>query len=260
MKIWPSLAQWQAYRASLSGPSIGLVPTMGALHDGHRSLFERSVAECDLSVASVFINPTQFDDDGDLKAYPRDVAGDQALLADAGVDHLIMPRPEEVYPDGYRYRVTESGLSDRFCGAHRPGHFDGVLTVVLKLFNLVRPDRAYFGLKDYQQLTLIEDMVQALFLPVQVVACEIVREPDGLAMSSRNRRLSAEQRRRAAALPRLLGQGLSVEATIEQLELAGLSVDYVEEYRQRRLAAVRIGDIRLIDNVPKPLRQNTEHE
>ncbi len=260
MIVWPTLANWQAHRETLSDCSIGLVPTMGALHDGHRSLFERSVRECDLTVASLFVNPTQFDDDRDLSAYPCDPATDQDMLATIGVDHLIMPNVDEIYPDAYRYRVNETGLSGRFCGAHRPGHFDGVLTVVLKLLNLVQPDRAYFGLKDYQQMTLIADMVSALFLPVQVVPCEIIREVDGLAMSSRNVRLSHEQRDQASALPRILMQGLGLDEAHKQLEKAGFSVDYVDDFQGRRLAAVRIGDVRLIDNVPTPAQQEDLHE
>ena len=191
-KLCPSVAEWRALRNSpeWAGRSVGFVPTMGALHAGHEALLARARAENEHVVLSVFVNPTQFNDSNDLARYPRTLEAD-IELARPHADAVFAPAPEEFYPDGYRYRVTENELSRRWEGAHRPGHFDGVLTVVLKLFNAVQPTRAYFGEKDWQQLQLVRGMAAALLLPVDVVACPTVRDADGLALSSRNRRLSA---------------------------------------------------------------------
>ncbi|HKX54749.1 MAG TPA: pantoate--beta-alanine ligase, partial [Xanthomonadales bacterium] len=151
MQVFDSLQGWRAWRSGITA-SVGFVPTMGALHRGHLALLQRSLAENPVTVASIYVNPTQFNNADDLKKYPRSDEQDLAMLQDAGVDAVLMPGYAELYPDGYRYRLVESELSQRFCGAHRPGHFDGVLSVVLKLLNIVAPDRAYFGEKDYQQL------------------------------------------------------------------------------------------------------------
>ena len=197
---------------------------------------------------SVFVNPTQFDDPADLKRYPREL-GDDLQLANGLVDFVLAPDPGEMYPDDYRYRVTECSLSSRLEGAHRPGHFEGVLTVVLKLLNLVRPRRAYFGEKDWQQLQLVQGMARALFLPVEIVPCPTVRDPDGLALSSRNRRLSPEGREMAAAFPRILRESDAPATAARALGRAGFGVDYVEDHGGVRLGAVRLEDVRLIDNV-----------
>jgi pantoate--beta-alanine ligase len=248
--VFTRLADWQAARASLdaSGFAVGFVPTMGALHSGHRSLLERARAENDRVVLSVFVNPTQFDDPADLSRYPRTLDAD-VELAGGLADFVLAPAPAEMYPDEYRFRVAESALSARWEGAQRPGHFDGVLTVVLKLLNLVRPRRAYFGEKDWQQLQLVEGMARALFLPVEIVACPTVREPDGLALSSRNRRLSSAARGRAASFPRILRESAAAPEAAAALARAGFGVDYVEDHEGRRLGAVRLEDVRLIDNV-----------
>ena len=252
MIVARTLEEWRDVRSAwkAAGDSVGFVPTMGALHEGHLSLVKRSVSENDRTVVSVLVNPTQFDDKADLAAYPRDLARDTALLESAGVDAILAPTPEAIYPDGYRFRVTERGQSERREGAHRPGHFDGVLTVVLKLLLLTDPDRAYMGEKDWQQLQLVTDMAAALFLRTEIVACPTVREPDGLAMSSRNVRLDPEARSLAAEFAATLRAGLSSEEVRRQLEEAGIEVDYVEVAGGRLLAAVRIGGVRLIDNVP----------
>ena len=249
MKAFECLDDWRTCRADLQG-SLGLVPTMGALHAGHEALVRASVAQNDQTVVSIFVNPTQFDRPDDLQAYPRDLQRDLDLLQACGVDWVILPDYAQLYPDGYRFRLSVSELSKRYCGAHRPGHFDGVLTVVMKLLNLAQPDRAYFGEKDYQQLALIRGMVEAFFLPVEIVPCPIVREADGLALSSRNRRLDEEQRARAPELHRALVESDGVAAAAERLARAGFEVDYVEEFDGRRLAAASLGNIRLIDNVP----------
>lgn len=241
---------WQAARAAMDplGLRVGFVPTMGALHAGHRSLLERARAENDCVVLSVFVNPTQFEDPGDLKRYPRTLDAD-LKLAEGLVDCVLAPDPELMYPDDYRYRMTEYTLSTRLEGAQRPGHFEGVLTVVLKLLNLVRPHRAYFGEKDWQQLQLVSDMVKALFLPVEIVPCPTVRDPDGLALSSRNARLSSSARERAAAFPRILRESAEASAAARALGEAGFGVDYVEDLDGVRLGAIRLEDVRLIDNV-----------
>lgn len=248
-RVFTSLAGWRAERASerFAGRSVGFVPTMGALHAGHRALLERARAENERVVLSVFVNPTQFNDPTDLAKYPRTLDEDVALAAGLATDVLV-PTPEAMYPDRYRYRVTELEFSRELEGAHRPGHFDGVLTVVLKLLNLVQPTRAYFGEKDWQQLHLVRGMVDALFLPCEIVACPTVRETDGLAMSSRNRRLAPADRARAAAFPKLLRAG-TPDAAAGALRGAGFEVDYVTERDGVRLGAVHVGGVRLIDNV-----------
>ncbi len=230
------------------GLSVGFVPTMGALHAGHRSLLERARAENNRVVLSIFVNPTQFDDPSDLKRYPRALEADLAL-AEGLADHVLIPEAREIYPDEYRYRMTEYTLSSRLEGAHRPGHFEGVLTVVLKLLNIVRPNRAYFGEKDRQQLELVQGMVRALFMPVEVVPCATLRDPDGVALSSRNSRLSADARARASAFPRILKNAADAADAAAALVAEGFGVDYVEDHDGVRLAAVRLEDIRLIDNV-----------
>jgi pantoate--beta-alanine ligase len=200
----------------------------------------------------VFVNATQFNRTADLEAYPRTLVNDLRLADAAGADHVLAPDHAAIYPDGYRYRVTERETSVVLEGVHRPGHFDGVLTVVLKLFNLVRPRRAYFGEKDYQQYLLVCGMVDALLLPVEVVPCPTVRDADGLALSSRNVRLSAAARARAALLPAILASAPSPEEARQRLVEAGFVVEYVAEAWGRRLAAVVIDGVRLIDNLPLP--------
>jgi pantoate--beta-alanine ligase len=249
-RIFPDLMEWVSGRETgvFSRGTIGFVPTMGALHEGHRSLLRRARAECDHVVMSVFVNPTQFDNKDDLAAYPRALETDLEFAGEL-VDAVIAPEPRVLYADGYRYRVTETDLSRVLEGEQRPGHFDGVLTVVMKLLNLVRPARAYFGRKDWQQLQLVRGMASAFFLPVEVVECETVREPDGLAMSSRNRRLSPDARKRAAAFPRILSESADSASAVASLAAAGFEVDYVEERDGVRLGAVRLEGVRLIDNV-----------
>ena len=250
MRVFPHVSDWQAVRAGpdFAGRTIGFVPTMGALHAGHRALLERARAENDRVVLSIFVNPTQFNDPADLARYPRTLEADVAL-AEGLVDAVLAPPAGELYPDEFHYRVTESELSRHWEGAHRPGHFDGVLTVVLKLLNLVQAHRAYFGEKDWQQLQLVRGMAQALFLPVEIVACPTVRAADGLALSSRNARLSAAGRSQATVFPKILQQSPTAAAAIPALRDAGFEVDYVADHDGVRLGAVRLEGIRLIDNV-----------
>lgn len=190
--------------ARQSGRTVGLVPTMGALHAGHLSLIETARAETGYVVVSIFVNPTQFGPSEDLNRYPRPLGRDLELCGEAGVDLVFHPQPAIVYPPNYRTFVEVTGLQDVLCGTSRPGHFRGVATVVLKLFNLVQPDRAYFGQKDAQQVRIIQQMVRDLNLPVEIRVCPIVREADDLALSSRNEYLEAQERRSAPVLYRAL--------------------------------------------------------
>jgi pantoate--beta-alanine ligase len=250
--VFDRISAWRDRRACdlRRGVTLGFVPTMGALHEGHLSLVERSRAENDRTLVSVFVNPTQFDDPADFDAYPRMPQRDLALLDAAGVDFVILPRAGEMYADGFRYRVSETELSTVLEGEHRPGHFAGMLTVVLKLLNIAAAERAYFGEKDWQQLSLVRGMADAFFLPTAIVACPTVRESTGLALSSRNARLSAADHERAATLHRVLTSAGTTDDAIDQLAGAGFAVDYVDDHDGRRLAAVRLGGVRLIDNVP----------
>ena len=258
------------------GESVGLAPTMGALHAGHLSLIERARAECDRVAVSLFVNPTQFNQAEDLEKYPRAFEADLAACERAGVDWLFAPSAEEMYPRTPRTFVDVEELTQGLCGAFRPGHFRGVTTVVAKLFHIVQPDRAYFGEKDFQQLAVIERMTRDLDFPVEIVGCPVVREPDGLAMSSRNARLSAGERKAALALSRALQAAAravvggetdseairaSARAVLDAEPLA--RVEYVEvvhpetleplarvEGDARMALAVWIGEVRLIDNAP----------
>ncbi len=231
------------------GSTVALVPTMGAFHRGHLALFRAARADADCVVASLFVNPAQFSEHDDLNGYPRDEESDLRLAAEAGVDLLFAPGTEELYPPGYETWVEVERLGARLEGEHRPGHFRGVATVCLKLFNIVRPQLAYFGQKDAQQVAVLRRMVRDLDLELELRVVPTVRDPDGLALSSRNRRLSPEERQRALALPR----ALSTRDVARARELLrDLDVDYVEaaDFEPRVLAAaVRIGDTRLIDNV-----------
>jgi pantoate--beta-alanine ligase len=224
---------------------IGLVPTMGAFHEGHLALFDAARAENELVVASLFVNPAQFGEGEDLGRYPRDEQRDVALAEEARVDVLYVPEAEEIYPPGFETWIDVERLGSILEGEYRPGHFRGVATVCLKLFNLVRPRRAYFGQKDAQQVAVVQRMVGDLAVPVEIRVVPTVRDEDGLALSSRNAYLSPAERERALALPRAL-------AARERGLLNGLEVDYFEEadFEPRVLAAaVRVGSTRLIDNV-----------
>ncbi len=203
MKIVRRLGELRVARAALQNP-LGLVPTMGALHDGHRSLVRRARAECASVAASIFVNPTQFGPHEDLQSYPRDLPADLAVLESAGADLVWTPEVEDVYPPGDQTWVTVEAVTRGLEGTRRPGHFRGVATVVAKLLHSFEPQRAYFGQKDAQQAIVIQRMVRDLLLPVEIVVCPTMREPDGLAMSSRNRYLSADERRSATVLYRAL--------------------------------------------------------
>ena len=248
-----TVAEWRTLRAAhrAAGRTVGFVPTMGALHEGHASLFRAARQDNAVVLASVFVNPTQFDDPRDLEKYPRTFAADLALMEACGVDVVFAPSVAEMYPHGTRYAVIEREFSRELDGAHRPGHFDGVLTVVLKLLQIAEAERAYFGEKDFQQLTLVRGMVEAFFLPTEIIAGPTVREADGLALSSRNARLTPAERALAPQFHRALASASSASAARAQLERAGFVVDYVEDRDGRRFGAVRLGATRLIDNVAR---------
>lgn len=248
MRVVRTVAQ---VREALHGRTdVGLVPTMGAYHAGHLALFRAARDECDVVVASLFVNPAQFTPGEDLERYPRDEERDGPIAEEEGVDLLFVPTPEELYPDGYQTWVEVEELSKPLEGEFRPGHFRGIATVCLKLFNIVQPKRAYFGQKDAQQVAVLKRMVRDLDLPLEIRVVPTVREPDGLAFSSRNAYLTPEERERALALPRALATRDPEQA---RAALDGLDVDYVKvaDFDGTRVlaAAVRVGDTRLIDNV-----------
>lgn len=250
MQIIRNLKDWQTLRAQMApNQSLGFVPTMGNLHPGHMSLCQHSCQNNDLSVVSIFVNPTQFDRVDDFNQYPKTLDADLALLEQMGIDYCLLPNTQSIYPDGYRYRIEETQNSLNLEGAKRPGHYNGVLTVVMILFQLVKPQRSYFGEKDYQQYRLIQDMAKAFFLDTEIILCPTIREASGLAYSSRNTRLSAKERSIAEQFATLFHQKHKpchdIKAELEQL---GIVVDYIEEHAQRRFAAIYIGAIRLIDN------------
>lgn len=253
MKVCQTIAELRAELTPRRSASIGLVPTMGALHEGHLSLLRAARAECELVVMSLFVNPAQFGDGSDLSRYPRNEKRDRALAEDAGVDLVFAPSAEEMYPPGFQTWVEVTDLGSILEGKFRPGHFRGVATVVLKLFVIIRPDRAYFGQKDAQQVEVIRRLIHDLALEVELRVLPTVRDADGLALSSRNTLLSAQDRQRALVLPRALATKDQAKARKALTDSNGLEVDYVEvaDFHPRVLAgAVRVGGTRLIDNVP----------
>jgi pantoate--beta-alanine ligase len=273
LRVAASRAELRTARAKLPSP-VGVVPTMGYLHEGHAELIRRACAECASVITTLFVNPKQFGPSEDLARYPRDFEGDRTLCERNGVDLLYAPPAEEVYPADFATTVDVSGLTERWEGAHRPGHFVGVATVVTKLLVGTGADQAYFGEKDYQQLQVVRRLAADLEIPVEIVACPTVREPDGLALSSRNAYLTAEERPRAVALYRGLTAARDArragEADARRLEgliarevaAAGLSLDYAAvvdpetlepldrvDGAARALVAARLGRVRLIDNL-----------
>ncbi len=245
--------------ARAAGRTVGLVPTMGALHEGHASLIRRSAAECDVTAVTVFVNPLQFGSSEDLATYPADLPADIATVTAAGAELLFAPSVEEMYPGGRPTVTVHVAGDDVLEGASRPGHFDGVATVVAKLFNLAGPCRAYFGEKDWQQLGVVRRLAADLSFPIEVIGCPTVREPDGLACSSRNVRLSPEERRAATVLYRALSTAAIAKAAgecdVRQL-MANMvakeplaTLDYAEVLPDRLMIAARFGSVRLIDNI-----------
>lgn len=268
-----SIAEAQAFRKKNSQLSLGFVPTMGFLHEGHLSLVRRSKAENDLTAVSIFVNPTQFNSAEDLANYPMDLERDLEMLKSVGVDLVFLPNRPMMYPSGFDTKVVVGELACKLEGAFRPGHFDGVTQVVAKLFNIVGPDRAYFGLKDYQQLKVIERMTEDLNFPIEIHPCPIARETSGLAMSSRNARLTEQQREQANSLYHSLqlakaeakpGEPVDVvearmravleSSTLAEVEYIGFNdgetLEPLTHFRGKVLVslAVFFGPVRLIDN------------
>jgi len=250
MNIVTEINAWREIRKELGSRTIGLVHTMGNLHDGHLSLVHHSKQENDATVVAIYINPMQFNQARDFELYPRTLDEDKSLLAQNEVDYLLILSTDDLYPDHYQIQIHETEISKELEGEYRPGHFNGMLTIVLKFLNIVQPTRSYYGEKDYQQLLLIKKMTHALFISSEIVSCATIRAEEGLALSSRNRRLDLAQREYANHLPRLLQSNLTPEKIVCELEKLGFKVDYVVDKWQRRLAAVWLGDVRLIDNVP----------
>ncbi len=229
--------------------SLGFVPTMGALHEGHLSLVRRSLLENEHTIVSIFLNQKQFENIEDFKKYPSNLSADIHKLKELQVDAIFTPNEKDIYPDDYKYIMTETDLSKILCGRFRKGHFNGVLTIILKLFNIVEPSKAYFGEKDYQQLELIKGLIDAFFLKIQIMSCPTVREKSGLALSSRNALLSSENRNHASEFFRILKSHLKAKEVIEQLKNKNFKVDYIEDKGDRRYGAVFYENVRLIDNV-----------
>lgn len=276
MKVIHSVAEMREAAEGIrkQGPVLGLVPTMGALHAGHTALIRRAREECGAVVVSIFVNPAQFGPGEDLSAYPRPLERDLAACEEQGVDLVFHPEAEGMFPGGYSTYLHVEGLSEILCGRFRPGHFRGVATVVLKLLNIVAPQRAYFGEKDYQQLVIVRRLVKDLDLPVQIVGVPTVRDEDGLALSSRNAYLSPQERKTALSLHRALlavskafadgeRRGKALEEAMEkELHLPGIVLEYAEvvdgcslerlaqvKEHARAVVAARVGKARLIDNL-----------
>ncbi len=253
MKVIQDIQQWQQIRKDISpNVTIGFVPTMGCLHIGHASLINKSVAENNITVLSIFVNPTQFNDANDFQHYPKTLENDLALAEELKVDYVLMPNAEDIYPGGNLIHLqTEHPLAKMFEGQFRPGHFNGVLTVVMKLLQLAQPTKIYMGEKDYQQYYLVKEMINNYFLTSSCELCPTVREESGLPYSSRNTRLSTEQRTIVEQFYRYFYQNkiFDVEKIKIKLTKLKLTFDYVEEYENRLFLAFRIDPIRIIDNV-----------
>lgn len=250
IKIFRKISDYQKFRKEIdSSLKIGFVPTMGALHSGHAELLKKSVSENDITILSIYVNPTQFNDPNDFNKYPVTWESDVKLATECAITAIFAPNYEEMYPDKYHYKIIENNFSTKLCGAHRPGHFDGVLTIVMKLFNVVRPHKAYFGEKDFQQLTLIKGMVDTFFLSIKIVPVSTVREESGLAKSSRNTRLTFEGKTKASEIYKIIKSAKTSDDAKEKLTSLGFQVDYVEDFNQRRYVAAFVEGVRLIDNV-----------
>lgn len=249
MNIVTKVDEWLEVRHHLKDQSIGFVATMGHLHAGHMSLCNKAKKENEIVVVSIYVNPTQFNNEDDFTFYPRTKEADLAKLNRCGVDYVFIPETRALYPDDYHIQITEIEMAQALEGVLRPGHFTGMLTVVLKLLNLIQPACAYFGEKDYQQLLLIKKMAEALFLSTEIIACPTIRALNGLALSSRNSRLTSLELKRAPHFHRLLKSDQPIESIITELKQLGFKVDYIVEKWGRRLGAVWLGEVRLIDNV-----------
>jgi pantoate--beta-alanine ligase len=250
MQIVKSVKKLRTIIKSLNKDSIGLISTMGNLHQGHTSLIKKSLEDNDKTILTIFVNPTQFNNKEDLDNYPIILVEDQRLAEKLGIDLLFLPQYKEIYPDNFSFKVTnDDNFSKIFEGKYRPNHFTGVLTVVLKLLLITKPNKAYFGEKDYQQLKLVQDMTKAFLLDVDIVPCKTIRNENNLPLSSRNNRLSPCDLKKASLFSKLLNSDLSTHKIKSKLVQEGFKVEYIEEYNNRKLGAVRFENIRLIDNI-----------
>lgn len=251
-EIIETVQAMQSVAKAYGQKKVAFVPTMGALHEGHLSLVRQAQRDSDIVIVSIFVNPTQFNNPNDLSSYPQRISEDIEQLKSCGVNYVFLPKADAIYPNGYHYRVQEDQWSEGLCGGTRPGHFDGVLTVLIKLFNIVKPQRVYMGLKDYQQWKLVRGMCEDFFMDIDVVGVPTVRTAEGLALSSRNLNLSPEQVQLATKFASVIKQRKSLDLIQQELEGMGLKVDYLEERWGRRFAAVFVGPVRLIDNIEIP--------
>lgn len=250
MKCFNTPSDWRLFKKTLKNESVGFVPTMGNLHEGHLSLIRESQKKHQKTLVSIFVNPTQFNCENDFRLYPRTVTEDIALLEQAQVDFCLIPDVAHIYPDNKNYRIEETENNALMEGLKRPGHISGMLTVVMKLLQIADADTAFFGEKDYQQYLLVKGMVEAFFIPTDITLCQTIRDPDGLAKSSRNSRLSKEERATAQKFAEIFhDKHLSNEDVSNKLQSLGIHVDYIETHEHRRFGAVFIGKTRLIDNV-----------
>lgn len=249
MQIYYSLLEWQQIRKTIpENLSIGYVPTMGNLHSGHLSLVSNSKSANDLTVVTIFVNKPQFNKIEDFNSYPRTLDADLKLLEETGVDCCIIPSDAEIYDDGYHYQVNETKRSLTLEGKFRPNHFTGVLTVLMKFFNLIKPHNVYMGEKDAQQLQLVRGMVKAFFMDIEVHGCPTIRLPSGLAHSSRNNRLNKDELILANKFAAIFHTTKSCQEAAEKISALGIKVEYIEDSDNHRFAAVWIGEVRLIDN------------
>lgn len=247
-----NIEKWKALRKSIK-KNIGFVPTMGCLHKGHESLMQRSVEENDITILSIFVNPTQFNDSEDYNNYPNTLKADIKMAEQCGVDFILLPTKEQLYPVGTYTKITSTHpITARLEGKYRPGHLDGVLTIVMKLLALVKPTRAYFGEKDYQQAFLVDQLVKDYFLEVDIIRCPTVREKSGMPCSSRNNRLSTEEVCLAERFfKRFIKAGSDdIDELKRYANELGMEVEYIESYNSRLFSAIQIGKIRIIDNKP----------
>lgn len=247
MQIIQNINDWKKIRQAITQP-LGFVPTMGNLHIGHSSLIKKSTEETAQTIVSIFINPTQFNVKEDFNNYPKSLENDIALLENLNIDYLLLPTKEDIYVDNYKFQLQFHESKPGMENLYRPNHFTGVLTVVMKLFNLVKPNVAYFGEKDYQQCMLVHDMVKAMHMDIEIKSCPTIREASGLAYSSRNNRLSSNGKKLADNFAKIFHSNHSMDEIAKQLNSLKIKIEYLTEQYNRRFIAVIIENIRLIDN------------
>ena len=249
MRLFKDIKDWEVFRSKMNDSSnIGFVPTMGSLHKGHISLMKRSIEENRYTAVSIFINPTQFDNKNDLKNYPINIQNDLEILESTGIKYVLLPTEKDIYKNGYNFRISEHNYSLQMEGLLREGHFEGVLTIVMKLLNIVQPHSAYFGEKDFQQFKLIRNMCKSFFMNIHIILCKTIREEDGLAFSSRNLLLNESERAIAPKFYQTLISKKSIEEMHKDLKKYGFIVEYIEKNNDRIFGSVKLGKIRLIDN------------